>query len=124
MDRLAQRRFDPICNLLARPFSLVVWRRLKAQIQRFTLDLVEQKGPVGATRTTVCQTVWSLSVVQRDRIDEPRWTSLHDASDLTAGPRFRLAEQEQGVPASALVIIRCGFIPTPKLFNAQMRDDR
>ncbi|WP_407571765.1 hypothetical protein [Deinococcus altitudinis] len=82
MDWLAECRLDPICDLLARPFPLVVWRRLKAQIQRFTLDLVEQKGPVGAARTTVYQYIWPLSVVQREGVGEPTRTALHDATSL------------------------------------------
>ncbi len=68
VHRLAQGRFDPVRDLLACPFPLVVWRRLEAQIQRFTLDLVEQKRMVGATRTTVCQTVRTLGVVQGDGV--------------------------------------------------------
>lgn len=94
MDRLADCRLDPIRNLLAGPFSLVVWWRLKPQIQRAALDLVEQKGPVRATRTTVCQSIWPLGVVQRDGVGEPARTALHDASDLTSAARFRLAEQK------------------------------
>lgn len=26
MDRLTERRLDPVCDLLARPFPFVVWR--------------------------------------------------------------------------------------------------
>ena len=60
MDRLTERHLDPVRDLLARPFPVVVWWGLEAQIQRFTLDFVEQKGMVGATRTTVCQTASNL----------------------------------------------------------------
>ena len=44
VHRLAQGRFDPVGDLLARPLPVVVWWCLEAQIQRFPLDLVEQEG--------------------------------------------------------------------------------
>ena len=124
MHWLAQRSLDPVRDLLARPCSFIVWWGLEAQIQRFTLDLVEQKGMVGATRTTVCQTVGPLRVVQRNSVSQPRWTSLHDARHITACSEFRLGEQEQGVPAGAFVIVRCRLVPVPEFFDAQMGGDR
>ena len=124
MDRLTERRLNPVRDLPACPFPVVVWWGLEAQIQRFTLDFVEQKGMVGATRTTVCQTVGTLGVVQRDGVGQPRWTSLHDARHVAACPEFRLAEEEQGVPAGAFVIVRCRLVPVPEFFNAQMGSDR
>ena len=79
---------------------------------------------VRATRTTVCQTVGPLSVVQRNGVGQPRWTSLHDARHITACSELRLAEEEQGVPAGAFVIVRCRLVPVPEFFDAQMGGDR
>ena len=118
VHRLAQRGLDPVRDLLARPFPLVVWWGLEAQIQRFTLALVEQKGMTGSARTTVCQTMRPVGVVQRDGVGQPRWTSLHDARHVAARPECRLAEEEQGVPAGAFVIVRCRLVPVPEFFNA------
>ncbi len=103
---------------------MVIWRRLEAQIQRFTLDLVQQKGMVGATWTTVWQTVRTGGVVQHDGLAEPAGTPLNDARHVAARPRFRLAEEEQRVPAGAFVMIRCRLVPMPKFFNAQMGGNR
>ena len=93
-------------------------------IQRFTLDRVEQKGMVGATWTTVCQTVGTFGVVQRDGVRQPCWTSLHDARHVAACPEFKVAEEEQGVPAGAFVMVRCRLVPVPEFFDAQMGSDR
>ena len=124
VDRLTEGRLDEVGDLLACPFPLVVWRRLKSQIQRFALDLVEQKRVAGTTRATVCQTVRALGVVQRDGVGQPTWTSLHDARHVAACPEFRLAKEEQGVPAGAFVIVRRRFVPVSEFFNAQMGSDR
>ena len=78
---------------------------------------------MGATWTTVCQTVWALRVVQRNGARKSRWTSLDDAYHVTAWAVVRFAQEEEGVPASAFVIVRCRFIPLPELFDAQMWSD-
>ena len=49
---------------------------------------------------------------------------MHDARHVAACPEFRLAEEEQGVPAGAFMIVRCRLVPVPKFFNAQMGSDR
>ncbi len=79
---------------------------------------------VGATWTTVCQTVRTLGVVQRNGVGEPTGTPLNDAGHLTACPGFRLAEKEQGMPAGAFMMVRRRLVPVPKLLNAQMGRDR
>lgn len=93
-------------------------------IQRFTLDLVEHKRMAGATWTTICQTIGTLGVVERDGVRQPCWTSLHDARDVAACPGFRLAEEEQGVPAGAFMMVRCRLVPVPEFLNAQTGSDR
>ncbi len=79
---------------------------------------------MGATWTTICQTVWALRVVLRDGARKPRWTSLNDVGHVTACSWFGFAQQEQGVPAGAFVIVRCRIVPVPEFFNAQMGSDR
>ncbi|MGY2895101.1 hypothetical protein ACVWZX_003127 [Deinococcus sp. UYEF24] len=93
-------------------------------LQRFALDLVKQKRVAGATRTTIRQTIGALGVVQRNNVRQPRWTSLHDARHVAACPDFRLAEEEQRVPAGAFVMVRCRLVPVPEFFDAQMGSDR
>ena len=128
VHQLAQRCLDLVSNLLARPFPVVVWRGLEAQIQRLALDLVKERGVVGVTWTTVRQTVRTLGVtlgvVQHDGVGEPAGSALNDAGHLTACSGFRFAEEEEGVPAGALVIVWCRFVPAPDLFDAQMWSDR
>ena len=79
---------------------------------------------VGATRTTVCQTVRTLGVVQRGGVGEPAGTPLNDAGHLTACSGFGFAQEKQGVPAGAFVVVRCRLVPVPEFFNAQMGSDR
>ena len=79
---------------------------------------------VGATWTTVCQTVRTLGVVLRNGVGEPTGTPLNDAGHLTACPEFGFAQEEYGVPAGAFVIVRRRLVPVPEFFNAQMRSDR
>ena len=78
---------------------------------------------VGATRTTVCQTVRTLGVVQGDGVSEPTGTPLNDAGHLTACSWFRFAQEEQGVPAGAFMIVRRRFVTAPEFFNAQIGSD-
>ena len=78
---------------------------------------------VGATWTTVCQTVRTLGVVQGDGVSEPTGTPLNDAGHLTACSWFRFAQEEQGVPAGAFMIVRRRFVTAPEFFNAQMGSD-
>ena len=78
---------------------------------------------VGATRTTVCQTVRTSDVVQGDGVSEPTGTPLNDAGHLTACSWFRFAQEEQGVPAGAFMIVRRRFVTAPEFFNAQMGSD-
>ena len=78
---------------------------------------------VGATRTTVCQTVRTLGVVQGDGVSEPIGTPLNDAGHLTACSWFGFAQEEQGVPAGAFMIVRRRFVTAPEFFNAQMGSD-
>ena len=78
---------------------------------------------VGATRTTVCQTVRTLGVVQGDGVSKPTGTPLNDAGHLTACSWFGFAQEEQGVPAGAFMIVRRRFVTAPEFFNAQMGSD-
>ena len=78
---------------------------------------------VGATRTTVCQTVRTLGVVQGDGVSELTGTPLNDAGHLTACSWFGFAQEEQGVPAGAFMIVRRRFVTAPEFFNAQMGSD-
>ena len=116
---------------------------------------------VGATWTTVCQTVRTLGIVQGDgvihipddrlyivipltpwierrksigmrksliidnyltgiRISEPTGTPLNDAGHLNACSWFGFAQEEQGVPAGAFMIVRRRFVTAPEFLNAQM----
>lgn len=98
-------RFNPGGHLAGRPLAFIVWWGLEPEVQRLTLDHVEQQRWVGTAFSTVTGTVGTLGVVPRDGRADPISRALNDLSDLAPLPgERRITEQQQGLPTSAFVV--------------------
>lgn len=124
IHRMPHRLGDPGGHLTRGPLALILRGGLESEVQRLTLDLVEQQGRMGTTFPAVFRAVGAFGVVPRDGGADPVGRALNNLRDLATLPgNRRVAEQEQRLPTDAFVVRRSSLVPFMQFVQGQMGEN-